>query len=314
MFDLGDLASLSARDILKVSHVFVTHTHMDHFVGFDRLLRLHLGRSHTLHLYGPPGFCDNVAGKLAGYTWNLVDNYGYSLNLEVNEISSNRILTRWFNCRDKFRPDSDEKRRPFEGRLHDEPGFAVTAAVLDHGIPCLALSLVEQFHINIIKRKLDDLDLDTGPWLNEFKRALYSGMDPGSTFSVPGTSGGADGGQGRQFKLGELADQVALISPGQKITYITDVAATPENRQEILNLAGESDQLFIEAAFLDADRDMALAKHHLTARQAGELAALTGAKQFTVFHFSPRYSDDAEQLYAEAETAFRDTQALERPA
>jgi ribonuclease Z len=287
---------------------------MDHFVGFDRLLRLHLGRSRKLHLYGPSGFCENVAGKLAGYTWNLVDNYGYSLNLEVNEISSQGIVTRAFKCREKFKPGSDEKSSPFRGRLHDEPGFAVNAAVLDHGIPCLALSLVEQFHINIIKGHLDKLGLDTGPWLNEFKQALYSGMDPGSPFSVPGTGGGSDNGQDRQFELGELADQIALISPGQKITYVTDVADTPGNRRDILNLAGESDQLFIEAAFLDSDRDKAIAKHHLTARQAGELAALAGAKQFTVFHFSPRYSDAAELLYAEAATAFRETQALDRPA
>ena len=30
MFDLGDLHALSPRDLLKVTHVFVTHSHMDH--------------------------------------------------------------------------------------------------------------------------------------------------------------------------------------------------------------------------------------------------------------------------------------------
>jgi len=59
IFDLGDINRLTPKDILKISHVFVSHTHMDHFIGFDRLLRLSLGREKNLALYGPPGFLEN---------------------------------------------------------------------------------------------------------------------------------------------------------------------------------------------------------------------------------------------------------------
>ena len=54
IFDLGDISSLPARDILKISHAFVSHAHMDHFIGFDHLLRLMLGRDKILALFGPP--------------------------------------------------------------------------------------------------------------------------------------------------------------------------------------------------------------------------------------------------------------------
>ena len=66
LFDMGDLHLMSARSLLKLTHVFVSHTHVDHFIGFDQVLRLHLGRGKTLALYGPAGFADHVEAKLRG--------------------------------------------------------------------------------------------------------------------------------------------------------------------------------------------------------------------------------------------------------
>jgi ribonuclease Z len=105
------------------------------------------------------------------------------------------------------------------------------------------------------------------------------------------------------FTLGTLTDKIARITPGQKITYITDVVDSAENREKIVNLAAGSDHLFIEAVFLDQDREFAKKKHHLTALRAGQLAARAQVKQFTVFHFSPRYTGMEQRLQEEARIA-----------
>ena len=78
------------RCCFPIEAVFVSHAHMDHFMGFDQLLRLFLARDATLRLYGPEGIADCVAGKLAGYTWNLTDDYAFAV--DVTEIGARQLV------------------------------------------------------------------------------------------------------------------------------------------------------------------------------------------------------------------------------
>ena len=300
IFDLGDLSRLPPRDLLKISHAFVTHTHMDHFTGFDRLLRCLLGRKMDLHLYGPAGFLSHVEGKLAGYSWDLVDRLRCGLRLHAHEVHPHRMLHRSYIGGDRFAAEGDPTALPFTGRLVSEPAFEVSAAVLQHSIPCLGLTLTERFHVNILKPSLEALGLPPGRWLTRFKNALYEGADPLSTFDIA-TDAGTSGGR---FVLGDLQQQIARITAGQKIAYITDADDGPSNREAMGALAQAADMLFIEAAFLHRERERAAATHHLTAREAGEIAALAGARQFTLFHFSPRYRGREHELVREAREAY----------
>ena len=303
MFDLGDLSSLSSKDLLKVSHVFVTHTHMDHFIGFDTLLRTLLGREKTLHLFGPPGFFQHVEGKLAGYTWNLVSEYENDFELKVNEVHRDKVYTKTYICQDRFQPKKPPSSRPFYGILLEEPSFSVHGGLLDHRIPFLGLAITENFYVNIIKEGLKELGLPVGAWLNRFKAALYQEEDPYGDFVVSWEEKGKATRE-KVFPLGELTKKIARISPGQKIAYITDVAASTENSEKIIELAKEANHLFIEAVFLDSEKDMALKKYHLTAREAGELAGKAGVKSLQLFHFSPRYKQRADDLKREAKEAY----------
>jgi len=145
LFDLGHNDALGPTRLLRAGDIFISHTHMDHFIGFDALLRVALGRGKTLRLYGPPGLIANVQGKLQGYTWNLVD--GYPLVIAVQEFHIRTIHSATFLEADGFvrrdAPDSPlvspEKRHTF--RVLDDPMFTVQAVALNHRIPSLAYSL-----------------------------------------------------------------------------------------------------------------------------------------------------------------------------
>ena len=302
IFDLGDIYSLSAKDLLKISHVFISHTHMDHFVGFDRLLRLFLGREKKLYMYGPKGFLKNVEGKLAGYSWNLVQNFDNPFSLYITEVHAKQLITRQYQCKNRFTATKNTIKQPFNGILFKEPALTFSSVVLNHKIPCLGFTIKERFHVNIIKERLINLGLEIGPWLREFKQALFNHQDPDSNFEV---KLGRENIRKKSFILGDLTNRIAIITPGQKITYITDILYCKPNIEKAVEFAKDADHLFIEAAFLEKDKDIAKKKFHLTARNAGMIAGMARVKQFTLFHFSPRYSGQEDLLQEEALAAYK---------
>jgi ribonuclease Z len=303
LFDLGELRPLTPRKLLKVSHVFVSHAHMDHFMGFDTLLRVSLGREKTLFFYGPPGFIGQVEAKLLGYSWNLVENYPHGLEIRAVEVHPDHLREACFPVREAFRRRlREETRRPFNGPLLEEESFAVKAAFLDHKIPCLAFSLEEVRHLNIRRTGLEELQLPKGLWLKSLKEAVWRGE--GDDFPIRVWARDQAGFRERTFSLGFLREHLVKVTPGQKITFAVDTILNEDTEKTLRDLACEADLFYVEAAFLDADRERAREKNHLTAGQAGRLARLAGVKRLVPVHFSPKYAGDPSVLEREALEAF----------
>lgn len=301
LFDLGHNDALPATEMLRVSHVFVSHCHMDHFIGFDRLLRLFLARDKKLHLFGPPGILGCVEGKLRGYTWNLVDNYGFSL--EVSEVAPDGIRRALFPAATGFVPE-ELPPLPFNGILLDDLAFCVRTAHLDHRIYSLGFTLEEKSHLNVDKDALRKLGVPPGPWLSELKHALRCG-EP-DDFVVTARWRHKDGQeQRRDVMLSDVRGRLVKETRGQKVAYVVDTLFSPENAARIVELVHGADLFFCESPFLDEDEDQASGRYHLTARQAGLLARAAEVRKLIVFHFSPRYAGQAERLYREAQEAFR---------
>jgi len=299
LFDMGEIGFFRPAKLLKVSHAFVSHTHIDHFVGFDTLIRLMLNREKALKVFGPPGFLANVHGKLAGYTWNLTE--GYPFSVIAAEVHPDRTISQTFRSQHRFIPE-EQKEGAFTGILEEDSQLKISAAHLDHFIPSLAFALGERFHINVHKERLSERGLSIGPWLKEMKDALWRGESGDLCLKVPLEGGG--GVKEKEFPLDDLKETVTL-TPGQKIAYVADCRFTEENSRRIVQLAEGADLFFCEAGFLDRDRDRAEERGHLTARQAGELARRARVKKLQIFHFSPKYEKEAEGMFREAEEAFR---------
>lgn len=295
LFDLGDLSALSARDLLRISHVFVSHMHMDHFIGFDRLLRVNVGRNKRITVVGPAGLAASTGHKLQAYTWDLVERYKTDLVFEAIEVGARDIVsgTR-FRLKNHFEAEQAGLPDHSPGPVLHWTDFDLRIAVLEHHGPSLGFAVEEPLHVNVWRNRLEERGLAPGSWLQPFKQAIAAGADDDVKVVLP---------SGERAPLGALRDLVS-VERGQKVAYVTDVADKLGNRASIVDLAREADVLFIESSFLAADADQASARAHLTTRAAGEIARAANVRRVEPFHFSPRYEGDEEQMLAEVNAAF----------
>ena len=301
LFDLGDIASLSPRKIRRLEHVFVSHAHIDHFFGFDRLLRVLVGRDKRINLYGPAGFVDRVHHKLQAYLWNLVDREPGDLTFVVTEVGpSLASQTARFRLKTAFTAEALGIGRIDQGILVNDPTFRVSTAVLEHRTPCLGFVIEESAHFNVWKTRLASLGLPVGPWLRDLKRAVIANRPDEFPIRISPSMKSSDE---HDLPLGKLRD-VLTITPGQKIGYVTDVADTAANRKAIVELVKNADLLFIEAAFAGADVALATERAHLTTEAAGQIARQAGVRRVEPFHFSPRYAGEDARMVNEVAAAF----------
>lgn len=299
LFDIGNVTALPTRKLLRISDVFVSHTHMDHFCGFDHLLRVCLGRDTGVRLYGPEGFIAQLGHKLSAYTWNLVQNYETEFVIQAHEYDGGGRLQRaQFSSRARFAREPLPAVTICDGVLLEDPQFRVRALPLQHhDIASLAFSFEEATHMNVWRNRLEALRLPAGPWLTELKRRVREGAPDDLPIRIRWRT--REGAREETRPLGLLKREVLEFVPGQKVCYVTDVADVPRNREALAGFLRGADWLFIEAVFLDGDREMAERKAHLTARAAGAIARLAGVARAVPFHFSPRYLGREDELRRE---------------
>lgn len=95
-------------------------------------------------------------------------------------------------------------------------------------------------------------------------------------------------------------EDVSVPRAGQRVAVVMDTAVC----DGVAALADGADLLLAECTFADDDADLAAEHLHLTAGQAGALAAAGDVRTLVLTHFSSRYPD-VEPLRLEAEAAVR---------
>lgn len=141
LFDAGELCALDTAALGDLGAVFISHHHVDHFIGFDRIVRANLDRDKALCVYGPEGTIGKIYDRIKSYEYPFFPFQ--KIVIEVHEILPG--LNRWalLECTQRF-PEPTMREEAWSGPIiHDVGDLHVEAIHVDHTTPCLAFALVQ---------------------------------------------------------------------------------------------------------------------------------------------------------------------------
>ena len=165
-----------------------------------------------------------------------------------------------------------------DGVIVEEPAFRLEARRLSHSVPTVGYRLAEPD-----RRRMRPADLAA--------RGIY-GPDVGRLEREGSLVTG-----GRRVMLAEVSEP----RPGQRFAFIMDTGLC----DAAFALAERADMLVCESTFAESEAALAREYGHLTAGQAGRIAAESGVRLLVLTHFSQRYDrGDGDRLAQEAASAF----------
>ena len=162
------------------------------------------------------------------------------------------------------------------GVVHQDDHFTIKADFLSHGVDNLGWRIQEADTLKFDKEKLASYGIQ-GVQVKELERQ--------KTLTQNG-------------KVVHLED-VSWIRKGDIFSVVIDTKYC----QSALDLSQDADLLLCESTYLDQHKHLAYDHHHLTAKQAAELAKKAGVKMMILTHFSARYRD-LSLFLKEAQTVF----------
>jgi ribonuclease Z len=295
LFDCGQIHHLAKRVLTALKAVFISHTHMDHWMGIDSVVR-HLHASpRTLELFGPPGLAEKFAHKLAGYDWNLAEQHW--ADFRVQEIYPDRLEIFVFSGPEGFKQIDLPARERTDPVIYQDQYLRVSATSCEHRVTSLVFRIDEQPTFLLDPLKLEQLNLAPGPWLGELKKYYFQRQQSSNLQALQKTAEGT--------AMMSIADPEKLLQQLQRpqtlasIGYISDIGYTPKNRRRIADLLQGVTLLVSECTFLGAAKDKARRSFHLCTEDINQLLAEIKPDYFLPMHLSKTYSRHIAELYRE---------------
>ncbi len=236
---------------------------------FSRLNHIFVSHLHGDHCFGIPGLLSTLAlhGKEGALTIHMFEDGVKVMQEYIN-----------YFCRDISYEIKFNIIKPETAIIYEDDALTVSTFPLSHRIPCVGFKFEE-------KSKLRHLRGDMVKFYNVPIKELHN-IKCGVDFVTP------DG------KVVPNAHLTTAADPSASYAYCSDTMFDPRVAESVKGV----DVIYHEATYDDAEQDKAKARGHSTAREAGRIAALAGAKKLILGHFSKRYlSEDTHLAQAREE-------------
>lgn len=275
--ECGSASLLGKKDCLNLAAIFISHTHIDHFVNFDTVLRHQLGSGMRVTLCGPKGIAKQLQAKFRAYNWNLIAEN--ELQYEIREIQNERRIKIYQISPPKW---NLQVIGDLEGpMLYQNEAVEVRFTILDHGTPSIAYSFQEPDAVNFLQ---NESPFVPGPWV-KMAKAAFLANEPELSIDV----------QGQNYPAAELFPYFRLKT-GYHLGVVMDHLASSANHEKIMKTFQNADQVFIETYYLNEDKELALQNRHSYAQASAEVMRKAGVKNATPVHFSRRYTEEEIQI------------------
>ncbi|XP_037758442.1 zinc phosphodiesterase ELAC protein 1 [Chelonia mydas] len=288
----------------RITKIFITHLHGDHFFGLPGLLcTISLQSSSTtskqpVDIYGPLGLRNFICRTLELSHSQLLFPY------VVHELVPTPDQCPAEEFKELSYVDRDEvSSKEVQGRMlhldHVENSytlvnnqqFVMKAFRLFHRIPSFGFLVEEKQRTGKLNaQKLKGLGVQPGPIYGKLKNGVTVVLENGVTISP--------------------SDVLDEPIPGRKICILGDCSGVVGDGA--MKLCYEADVLIHEATLDDTQMDKAKEHGHSTPKMAAEFAKLCKVKKLVLTHFSQRYKPagqigegdiDVTELKRQAESA-----------